>query len=99
MTDLANLADHGSQQSDRWLFIAVLIVLGLVVLFVARYFVRQHEGLLADHKQARADTRSFCWSWWKRATRRPRSWRCRWTATRGTLRISQRRRPSAKNNL
>ena len=30
-TNLANLADHGSQQSDRWLFIAVPFVISFVL--------------------------------------------------------------------
>jgi type VI protein secretion system component VasK len=53
MRDLLEAADHAALQSDRWLFIAVLLVGGLFAVGVMRYFVRQHERLIADHKQAR----------------------------------------------
>jgi hypothetical protein len=35
------------------LFIATLLVLGVFAVGVMRYFVRQHERLIADHKSAR----------------------------------------------
>jgi len=56
MNDAFNLADHASQQNDRWLFIAALLALGFVAVVVARYFVRQHEALIADHRSARAES-------------------------------------------
>ncbi len=39
--------------NDRWLFIASLVVIGLFGVWVMRYFVKQHERLLDDHKQSR----------------------------------------------
>jgi hypothetical protein len=38
---------------DRWLFIASLAILGIFAIWVMRYFVKQHERLLEDQKQAR----------------------------------------------
>ncbi len=45
--------DHAAAQNDRWLFIASLVLLGLFGVWVVRYFVKQHERLLDDHKQSR----------------------------------------------
>src|SRR5579862_8617566 len=56
MPDIAQVtraADYAAGQSDRWLFIAALIVLGIVVGYVARYFVKQYEGLVTDFRQDR----------------------------------------------
>jgi hypothetical protein len=50
MNDAFALANHASQQTDRWLFIAALIVLGIVVLAVARYFVAERKEAMHDHK-------------------------------------------------
>ena len=59
MNEALTLANHAAQQNDRWLFIGALIVLGLVVVAVARYFVaeraeaaRDHKALIADYKAA-----------------------------------------------
>ena len=53
MNDLMNIAGHAAAQSDRWLFIATLLVFGVFAVGVMRYFVRQHERLMEDHRQAR----------------------------------------------
>ena len=53
MTEVVDLTTQAAAQSDRWLFIASLIVFGLFAVGVMRYFVQQHEGLMADSKQAR----------------------------------------------
>ncbi len=45
--------DHAAAKDDRWLFIASLVLLGLFGVWVVRYFVKQHEQLLSDHKQSR----------------------------------------------
>ncbi len=45
--------DHAAAKDDRWLFIASLVLLGIFGVWVVRYFVKQHEQLLADHKQSR----------------------------------------------
>ena len=51
--DLVQVVSAAAQQSDRWLFIASLVVFGVFAAAVMRYFVRQHERLLQDHKEAR----------------------------------------------
>ena len=51
--DFLKAVDHAAGMNDRWLFVASLLVFGLFAAFVMRYFVRQHERLIADHKQAR----------------------------------------------
>ena len=45
--------DHAAKMNDRWLFIASLVVIGLFGLWVMRYFVRQHERLIEDHRNSR----------------------------------------------
>ncbi len=54
ITDLLNWADHAANKSDRWLFIATLLLLGLVLYMVGKYFVKQHQQLISDHRDARA---------------------------------------------
>ena len=53
MNDLVQLTNQAATQNDRWLFVASLIVFGIFAASVMRYFVRQHERLIDDHKQAR----------------------------------------------
>ena len=53
MNDIVQLTNQAANQSDRWLFIASLIVCGLFAVAVMRYFVKQHERLIEDHKLAR----------------------------------------------
>lgn len=55
MEPLLDLANHAAAQNDRWLFVGSLIVLGCFAVATMRYFVRQHERLIADHKLARED--------------------------------------------
>ena len=45
--------DHAAAMDDRWLFIASLVVVGIFGVWVVRYFVKQHERLLEDHRQSR----------------------------------------------
>ena len=45
--------DHAAAMNDRWLFIASLVVIGIFGVWVMRYFVKQHERLLEDHRQSR----------------------------------------------
>ena len=54
MNETAKLIDHAARQSDRYLFIATLCLLGLFAWFVMRYFLKQYEALISDHKEARA---------------------------------------------
>jgi hypothetical protein len=53
--DTTKLVSEAAQQSDRWLFIAALFVMGVVIYSVARYFVRQNTEDRAEHKADRAD--------------------------------------------
>lgn len=55
MEPLLDLTNHAAAQNDRWLFIGSLIVLGCFAVYTMRYFVRQHERLIADHQRARED--------------------------------------------
>ena len=51
--DLINGVDRAAGMNDRWLFVASLMVFGVFAASVMRFFVRQHERLIADHKEAR----------------------------------------------
>ena len=53
MNDFIELTNKAALQNDRWLFVASLIVCGVFAASVMRDFVRQHERLIEDHKQAR----------------------------------------------
>jgi len=53
LIDLVRGVDHAAAMNDRWLFIASLVVVGIFGGWVMRYFVKQHERLLEDHKQSR----------------------------------------------
>ena len=52
-TEVLKSVDHAASMNDRWLFLASLLLLGLFGVWVVRYFVRQHERLLDDHKESR----------------------------------------------
>ena len=52
-SELIRSVDHAAAMNDRWLFIASLMLLGLFGVWVVRFFVKQHERLLDDHKQSR----------------------------------------------
>ena len=52
-TELIKSVDHAAAMDDRWLFVASLVAFGVFAAFVMRYFVRQHERLMEDHKEAR----------------------------------------------
>ncbi len=51
--ELIKSVDHAAAMNDRWLFIASLALLGTFGVWVVRYFVKQHERLLEDHKESR----------------------------------------------
>ena len=53
MSEFLRGVDHAAAKDDRWLFIASLVLLGLFGVWVVRYFVKQHERLLEDHRQSR----------------------------------------------
>ena len=52
-TEIIRGVDHAAAQDDRWLFLASLALLGMFGVWVVRYFVKQHERLLDDHKESR----------------------------------------------
>ncbi len=52
-TELVRGVDHAAAMDDRWLFVASLVVFGVFASVVMRYFVRQHERLIEDHRHAR----------------------------------------------
>lgn len=54
MNEAINTIDHIAKQSDRYLFLASLVILGIFAWFVMRYFLKQYESLLTDHKEARS---------------------------------------------
>ena len=51
--ELIKAVDHAATMNDRWLFLATLVGLRIFAVWMMRYFVRQHERLIADHKAAR----------------------------------------------
>src|SRR6478609_2055846 len=53
VSEFLKAVDHAAGMNDRWMFIASLLVIGIFGIWVVRYFVRQHERLLDDHKQSR----------------------------------------------
>jgi len=53
MIDIITAADHAARQSDRWLFLASLFVMGVFAIAVARFFVKQYLRLVEDHRKDR----------------------------------------------
>lgn len=57
--EVITTAQQLSKQEHSVLLIIILLVLGtafvLVIKGVAKYFIRQHDMLLSDHKEARAE--------------------------------------------
>jgi len=51
--EVMKAVDHAAAMNDRWLFIASLVVIGSFGMWVMRYFVKQHERLINDHKNSR----------------------------------------------
>ncbi len=52
-TELIRTVDYAAAMDDRWLFLMSLVVFGVFAGVVMRYFVRQHERLIDDHRHAR----------------------------------------------
>ena len=50
MIDIINAADHAARQTDRWLFLTSLIVMGVCAMAVARFFVKQYLRLTEEHR-------------------------------------------------
>jgi hypothetical protein len=80
-TELIRSVDHVTAMNDRWLFVASLVVFGVFAAFVMRYFVRQHERLIDDDRQA-LDTypKSLCGVVAEQSARMPSSLSA-WTTT------------------
>jgi hypothetical protein len=55
MQEAVQLVSTAAQASDRWLFIASLAVMGVVIYYVARYFVRVNSDDRAEHKADRSE--------------------------------------------
>src|SRR5258706_15215486 len=51
-TELIKAVDHAARMNDRWLFIASLMAIGVFGIWVMRYFVKQHERLIGDHRSS-----------------------------------------------
>ena len=47
MPDPVGIADHAAAQSDRWLFLALLIVVGLCAAFIWRWIVGDRQTIAA----------------------------------------------------
>jgi uncharacterized membrane-anchored protein YhcB (DUF1043 family) len=52
--DWVGVVDRAAGMNDRWMFVAALVLLGLLAAAVARYFVKQYERLQAEHQQVLA---------------------------------------------
>lgn len=44
MPPVVDIANHASAQSDRWLFVALLVVVGFAAVFVWRWMVADREN-------------------------------------------------------
>jgi type VI protein secretion system component VasK len=44
-TELLNIANHASAQSDRWLFVALLVIGLFAIWILFRYFTARIDGL------------------------------------------------------
>lgn len=53
MPSVLDIANHASVQSDRWLFIASLLVLAIFAVFVGRWFLSKYDQLVQDHRAER----------------------------------------------
>jgi ABC-type nickel/cobalt efflux system permease component RcnA len=54
MSDLVDLTNHAAQQSDRWLFIALLVLAGVAILGLWRWMVSDRKRIL-DRLDAMTD--------------------------------------------
>lgn len=45
MSDIINVADHAARQSDRWLFVAMLVIFMIAVATMVRWFIGDREKL------------------------------------------------------
>lgn len=47
------LINHASVQSDRWLFVALLVVMGIALVWIFKFFIAQNAADRAEHKADR----------------------------------------------
>ena len=59
MTEIKTLVDHASTQSDRWLFIALLVIGLFAIWMLGKYFTRRIESgeLKHDARMAAAEAK------------------------------------------
>ena len=50
MNDILTVTNHAAAQTDRWLFLLVLAVLGVVVMWAVRWLIGKHEALIIEHR-------------------------------------------------
>lgn len=50
-TDIKGIIDNAASQSDRWLFIALLVIGLLAIYVLARYFTGQISSLATKHDE------------------------------------------------
>jgi hypothetical protein len=48
VTDVQGIVDHAASQSDRWLFVALLLVGGLAFFFAAKWLAGQYQQMLGQ---------------------------------------------------
>lgn len=56
MADIINVTTAASQQTDRWLFIFILLIFGVVIFWSVKWLIAKHEALMCEH---RADQLSY----------------------------------------
>jgi hypothetical protein len=56
--EIQKVAERVAMQGDRVLFITTLIVLGGFCVYVMRYFLKQYEDLMREHKSDQESNRS-----------------------------------------
>src|SRR4030095_1752871 len=80
--ELMKAVDHASGMNDRWLFIASLVLIGSFGMWVMRYFVKQHERLITDHKHSWECYQTSLRKVWRSRARRMRSLSFAWITIR-----------------
>lgn len=48
---VTSIADHASVQSDRWMFVAVIVCSGAVGIFAARWLASRYEAMLSTWRE------------------------------------------------
>lgn len=53
LADITTAVDHIAGKDSNWLLSGAVLLMGIILVGMARYFVKQHESLINDHKEAR----------------------------------------------